>query len=112
MPYAEPKRTIFHTWRGMLKRFYDPNHRAFENYGGRGITVCDRWRASFPAFLADMGERPSPRHSIDRINNDGNYEPENCRWATQNEQRLNQRPRKPDGMWDAYFSQRAALEGK
>jgi hypothetical protein len=58
-----------------------------EKIGARGIKVCDRWRTSFANFLADMGRRPSPQHSIDRINQQGDYEPCNCRWATRSEQR-------------------------
>jgi len=82
----------YRTWRHMAQRCENPNTRGFKNYGGRGITVCVRWRRSFANFLADMGPRPSPFHSIDRINNDGNYTPKNCRWATKSQQRRNQRP--------------------
>ena len=80
------------SWYNMKYRCYDPKHERFADYGGRGITVCDRWRNSFENFLADMGERP-PRTSLDRREVDGNYEPGNCRWATPAEQRQNQRPR-------------------
>jgi hypothetical protein len=73
----------------MWQRCTNPNATAFEHYGGRGIGICDHWR-DFENFLADMGERPEGK-SIDRIDNDRNYEPGNCRWATQSEQNSNRR---------------------
>lgn len=84
-------------WRGAKSRCQDPASASWANYGGRGITICARWggRGGFPAFFADMGPRPSPGHSLDRIDNNGNYEPGNCRWATRSQQRQNQRPRTP-----------------
>lgn len=76
---------------GMIDRCLCPTNKHYAQYGGRGITVCKRWRRGFWLFLKDMGPRPSPGHSIDRINNGGNYEPENCRWATMKEQQRNTR---------------------
>lgn len=79
-------------WHQMIQRCCNPSHHGHAHYGGRGITICDRWRNSFPSFLADMGLRPSSGHSIDRFpNNDGNYEPGNVRWATLSEQARNKR---------------------
>jgi hypothetical protein len=75
----------------MVRRCYQPTHPNYRYYGGRGIAVCERWRTSFDTFVADMGLRPSAGHSLDRMNNDGNYEPSNCRWATKIEQMQNRR---------------------
>lgn len=80
----------YRTWASMLNRCRNPNFPGYSDYGGRGIGVCERWKV-FSQFFADMGSRPSPKHSIERINNDGNYEPSNCRWATDAEQRRNTR---------------------
>lgn len=98
-------RTIAHplygTWKTMWTRCTNPNRVQWRDYGGRGITVCDRWH-DFTAFLDDMGPRPTSAHTLDRINNDGNYEPGNVRWATRKEQGRNARPgwlkRQRDGL--------------
>ena len=76
------KHPLYETWRGMIARCNNPNHVRYHRYGGRGITVCERWANDFVVFAADVGPKPSPRHSLDRINNDGHYEPSNVRWAT------------------------------
>lgn len=78
-------------WQGIISRCCVPTDPHYENYGARGIRMCERWRQSFETFMEDMGPRPSPAHSIDRIDNDGHYEPGNCRWATMAEQSLNKR---------------------
>ena len=78
-------------WKGMKQRCYTPSASNFQHYGGRGIRVCERWLAGFENFYADMGKKPSPHHSLDRIDANKNYEPDNCRWATQSDQCRNQR---------------------
>lgn len=81
---------LYTCWKTMKQRCINTNRKDYHLYGGRGIAVCDRWFSSFENFLEDIGERPEGR-SLDRIDNDGNYEPANCRWATAKEQRANQK---------------------
>lgn len=97
--YGRSKRThpLYWIWVAMIQRCYSETHRAYRLYGARGIRVCERWRVGtdeltpVESFAQDMGERPSPSHSLDRIDNDGDYKPGNCRWATPLEQSRNNR---------------------
>lgn len=79
----------YRAWSAMIQRCTNKKGKHHHYYIDKGIIVCKRWRESFESFLSDIGTRPSPKHSLDRINNDGNYEPSNCRWATRQEQMLN-----------------------
>lgn len=83
------KHALYQTWRGMLRRCYDQKHDAYGRYGGRGVVVHQAWREDFWAFAAAVGDRPSDQHTLDRIDNNGNYEPGNVRWASPTEQYLN-----------------------
>lgn len=88
---VESRSPEYRAWSHMRRRCFDTKATAYPRYGAKGIIVCPQWRNDFAAFLADMGRKPSPAHSIDRINNDGNYTPKNCRWATFTEQQNNKR---------------------
>lgn len=89
--HGKSKTPEYRCWTSMLARCRNAATISFPHYGARGITVCERWTNSFVAFLQDMGPKPSPAHSIDRINSDGNYEPGNCRWAPPEVQARNKR---------------------
>ena len=99
----------FIIWSSIRQRCYDSNHRSFPDYGGRGITICQRWD-DFANFYEDMGPRPSPKHTIERINNNGPYAPENCRWAHCSEQSRNRRPHIKNREWDALKAKLARYE--
>lgn len=88
--HGDYKSAEYSTWIKINERCRNKNWKRFKDYGGRGIVVCERWR-SYENFLKDMGRKPSPKHSIDRIDNNGNYEPSNCKWATPKEQNRNTR---------------------
>ena len=107
----------YRIWSNIKQRCGNPKTPAYANYGARGITICDEWRDSYEAFLGDMGRRPTPRHTIDRIDNDGNYEPGNVRWSEREEQNRN---RRNNVMIDAFgetmclsaWSQRSGVDRK
>lgn len=82
---------LYSMWRGMVRRCTNPAAAHWVDYGGRGITICDRWLESFESFVDDMGQRPTKKHSLDRIDNDLGYSLENCRWATPQQQARNRR---------------------
>lgn len=88
--HGESLHPLYKTWEGMRNRCNNKNYKQYKDYGGRGIKVCERWN-NFGNFIKDMGDKPSPDYSIDRIDVNGNYEPSNCRWATWKQQALNKR---------------------
>ena len=101
MPRGRPRKDatnedhpLYRTWLGMRRRCNNLNHEKYPDYGGRGIRVCDRWN-DFQLFAKDMGPKPSQKHTIERMDNEGNYEPLNCIWALPVQQAANRRPRKP-----------------
>lgn len=94
------------SWWGMIKRCNSVNDPSHSDYGGRGIKVCDRWLHSFENFLEDMGHRPSPVHSIGRLDNDKDYEPSNCRWEDPKQQSINKRTTK----WIIYKGERKSMK--
>lgn len=88
----------YKSYTNMINRCYNVKNKQYKDYGQRGVIVCESWRSSFKCFIEDMGNKPTPQHSLDRIDNDGNYEPSNCRWATDIEQRRNKR----NNVWIEY----------
>lgn len=82
---------VYRIWNAMRQRCHNPNQPHYVRYGGKGVRVCKKWREDFVTFYEDMGDPPSDKHSIDRINPSGNYEPRNCRWATASQQNRNKR---------------------
>lgn len=102
---------LYNTWLAITHRCTRPSHRDWANYGGRGITVCERWLGpdGLVSFIADMGPRPTPKHSVDRIDNNKGYEPGNCQWATQKQQMSNTRAKVQNKQYDAAVAERDRL---
>ena len=110
------------SWAGMRQRCLNPAHASYANYGGRGIFVCEAWLRSFEAFLQDMGKKPSDQYSLERIDNDGPYSKDNCKWENRANQAFNQRMRKENtsgvvgvsfkgiGRWEASINEKGAKE--
>jgi hypothetical protein len=88
---GKPATPEYRAWRAMIDRCYLVGHPVYKNHGARGIKVCDKWRHNYLAFLADMGRKPSPELTLERQNNDGDYTPTNCKWASRIEQAHNKR---------------------
>ena len=106
---------VYNIWKGIKKRCYQKSYQHFDRYGGRGITMCEEWQEDFLSFYKDMGEPPTPEHQLDRIDNNGNYTKENCRWVTRQENCRNRNFRvgksgfpgvspTPNGRFYAYFN--------
>ncbi len=91
LKHGRHKTPEYQAWRNMKSRCYNPNAAEFKNYGARGITICQEWLSDFPAFYRDMGDRPSEKHSLERVNNALGYSKDNCVWATDKTQSLNRR---------------------
>ena len=98
-------KSLYGTWYRMIDRCNNPNNISYKYYGGRGIKVCDRWKNSFEDFLSDMGEKPHPDYTLDRIDNKGDYDPSNCKWSSISEQMINRRY-KPNKLNEKFITER------
>ncbi len=105
---------LYDTWRGMIRRCTNPSSSQYSDWGGRGIEVCARWLGDdgLANFIADMGPRPSDRHSLERLDNDGNYEPLNCVWIPLAQQRVNQRKRIHNATFDGLKAENKELRSE